>query len=389
MASANVTTPAAVAGAGVLGDTSGESDDCLSVLLGDAGDPDGRLAHDRLPVKPSLAGDHDVGIPYVVLKPRLVQHDLDAGLQNGVCEGQKRKAQAARGAGAGVLLVCLGEGSGGEIRVVGEPLVHLQDHRRRGALLRTVDRAGSVLAAEGIRHIAGDFEGALRKLRDHVPVGDLRQILEPLRAEWDLVPLAVQHPEAQGLEHPHAAVIGGAAADAHDEAPAPLFYSVPNDLTHAVGGGVHGVALRVRNERDARRARHLHDRRPRLVDDTVDAFHRPSHGARHGDRFRPAAHAQSQRLNRAFAAVGQRPHRHPGRRIRPEYPLTYGLPGLQGGEGALQGVDRHCYLHVSPSFLFRSLIPSSAFCSHYTAVRRRNICYAKRILLIFYGIYVI
>ena len=89
-----------VAGGCIRRNHARKGDNRLSVLFCDVRDTARRLAHDCLSVKPSLSGNHKIGILYIILEAGLLEHDFNAGFKPRVGEGQEGKAEAARSAGA-------------------------------------------------------------------------------------------------------------------------------------------------------------------------------------------------------------------------------------------------------------------------------------------------
>ena len=233
-----------------------------------------------------------------------------------------------------------------QLCVAAQPLIHLHNHGGICTLLWAVDGAAPLLPAHGVGHVAGDAEGALLQLGNHVGFGNLHQILQALGPVGDLGTVFVQHTEAQSLEHTHATVVGGAAADAHDEMAAALSDGVPNHLPHAVGGGVQGVAFLLCHQSDTRRSRHLYNGGGSLLDDTVNALHRLAQ--RSGDQYllRTAAHAQGQGFHRSLSAVGQGADTDLCIAHHPLNPGLDGLACLQGGEAALQRINGNNYFHT-------------------------------------------
>ena len=69
--------------------------------FGDFGHANGSLAHDGLTIQPSLPGNHQVGLGYLLFQLRLGQNNLDTRFQLGLSIGEKSKSQPASRPGAG------------------------------------------------------------------------------------------------------------------------------------------------------------------------------------------------------------------------------------------------------------------------------------------------
>ncbi len=235
-----------------------------------------------------------------------------------------------------------------------EPPVHLPDHRGRRALLRTVDCAGSLFAAERIGHITRDAEGAFRQLGQHLILRDFYQLLQSLCSERRLISALVEHPISQSLQHADAAVIGCTSADAYDEAAAAVRNGIFDDLAYAVCGGVHGVALLIADKHDSGSSRHLHDGRSGLLQYAIGTVHGLAQRTGDCDRFQPAAHTQRKRLNRALAAIRQRTDDDFCRGNGQMYPPPNGSSGLQRAQTVLQRIHCDNNFHDALSFPFHA-----------------------------------
>ena len=139
-------------------------------------------------------------------------------------------------------------------------MVHVWYHLWGGSFLGTVDGAAALGAAQDVGDIAGYPELTLGQLGEDSVTGDAGQMGKPLGTVVDGASLRVEKAVAQGLEHPHTAVVGGAASDAHQKTAAALGDGVSDDLPHAVGGGVQGIALGLRHQGETRSPGHLHHR---------------------------------------------------------------------------------------------------------------------------------
>ena len=139
-------------------------------------------------------------------------------------------------------------------------MVHILNHFRCGPFLGAVDGAATLGAAQNIGDIAGHPELTLGQLGENPVAGDAGQMGKPLGTVRDGAALRVEKAVAQGLEHAHTAVVGGAASDAYQKTAAALGDGVSDDLPHTVGGGVQGIALGLRHQGETRSPGHLHHR---------------------------------------------------------------------------------------------------------------------------------
>ena len=252
--------PRRVAGLRAVRNAARKRDHRLPVSLRKARNARRRLAHRRLRVEPALAGHNHVRRADLLRKPRLLQNDRDARLQRRAEEGPQRKAHAARRAGTGEIRVAFGEHRFGKGRKPAQPAVHLRDVRRFRALLRAEHRAAAERAAERVFHVARRAECAAAQFRQYAARGDGAQARKPGRTARDRRAVFVQQVEPERLQHPRAAVVRRAAAEADHKPAAAAGYGVADHLAHAEGRRRHRVALFRGHLRQTRRARHLDDR---------------------------------------------------------------------------------------------------------------------------------
>ena len=183
-----------------------------------AGHPGGGLAVQRLLVERPLAGDHQARAGQPVGEPEQVQHQLDTRLHGGAEEPQRREAQAARGARAGLIPFDEAERPLGHVRPAREALLQERHVLRRGALLRRVDRGGAARPEQRVVHVGGHDE--LGAGTGQVPEPGDVDMVQPgqRRPAWrELGSRCVQQPAAQRGDQARAAVGAGRAAQAeHD-----------------------------------------------------------------------------------------------------------------------------------------------------------------------------
>ena len=225
--------------------------------------------------------------------------------------------------------------------------IERRDHRGRGPLLRTEHRTRAQRPAERVRDIARHTERAARQFRQRLRAIDPVKLRQTFTAARNLLPLPVQQTEPERLKHPRAAIVRGAAANAHDETAASVRQRIPNHLPHAERRRVQRILLRARDERDAGGLRHLQNRR--LADDAIDGIRRTSRRPRHRHRTQLAPQSGGQRFDSALSSVGERTHHAFRIRKRTLRPFGGGVPRLQRTETPLERIDGEYDLHCSPN----------------------------------------
>ena len=156
-----------------------------------------------------------------------------------------------------------------------------------------------MLAAEGVIHVAGHGDG---KLRQGIGPDNAPDAADVAGKRLHFPALFVQKAVAQGRRHAYAAVVGGAAPDAHQHPAAAGGGEQPQQLPHPVGGGVEGVQPAL-HQRKPGAAGHLHDRRT-VGQDAVGAVDGPP--VRPGDESEALLAAQQLQigLHHPLAPVG-------------------------------------------------------------------------------------
>ena len=287
----------------------GDADHRLAVALGDAGDADRRLAVHGLEVDTALAGDHQVGVAHVRVEVHRRGDDLDAGLERGAEEGQHRRAHAAGRTRARHRVDRHAEVAPDDAGEAGEVGVERLHHLGRGALLRAKYRRGPTRAGERVVHIAGDFDAAFGQARIERGDVDTFQAGEITTAAVELAALEIEQTRTERLHHAGAAVVGGAATNAEDEAARTGVERGADQLAGAAGAGEERVAPVRRNQRQAAGGRHLDHRGVAIAGEAVEGLHGFTERAadRHG--LLASAGRGDHRVHRALAAVRHR-HQH-------------------------------------------------------------------------------
>ena len=213
------------------------------------------LARRALGVDAALAGDHHIRALQQLVHACRVQQQLYARLQAGAAEGQQGRAQTAGRPRAGDAAKVNAQFLPDPLRKGADIPVHGADLLRRKALLGAENGAGAPWAPEGVVHVAGHGDVQLRQSfrPDNVPdPADIAGIRLHCLAAF------IQKTIAQGRRHTHAAVVGGAAPDAHQHPAAAGALQQLQQFSHAAGGGVERVQPAL-HQRQAGAARHLHN----------------------------------------------------------------------------------------------------------------------------------
>ena len=172
---------------------------------------------------------------------------------------------------------------------------------------------------------------------------DARQAVQVAAAGFEVAALGVEQTEAEGLAQPGPAVVGRAAADAHDHATRPGGDGRQQQLAGAPRGRDQGVALRRRHEHQPRGGRHLEHGGPTVAQQAETGDDRLAQRAGHLGFAVRAAGRGHQGLDGSLAAVG---HRHLVDRCagrRPGHAARHRRRGLEGCQAPLELVrgDHH------------------------------------------------
>ena len=203
-------------------------------------------------------------------------------------------------------------------------------------LLGTEHRCRAGGAAEGIVDIAHGDDLQRRHRRVHpryIHGGDLSQG----SAHGDEgFPRSIDKPDAAGTGRAAAAVVGGAAAQAHHRPLGAVVRRVDQQLPHAVGGGGFRVLLPY-DLRKARRRGHL-DHRRAVGQQGIKALQGPSLRTGDGPDHPLSAQGRQKGLGTALSAVGHRQRHHLCLGQHPADPRLHGRADLGRGHGPLEGI---------------------------------------------------
>ena len=264
------------------------------------------LAVDALAVDAPFAGDHQRSVFDLLRQPERLGDNFDAASQIRLAEGVQRRAHAARRAAAGNMQHVDIEIALNNRRIVRQRAVQLLHQLRRRAFLRTEDSRRAVAAGQRISHVARHFETALPHARVQSADINFCQPRQRAAAEADLVLLFVQQPRAQRLHHARAAVVGGAAADADNDMPDALVQRALDQLAGAERSGGQGIALRGGHQLQPAGGRHFDKGGACVAGEAVEGVYRRAERSGYAQVDDTPRRRRHHRLNRAFAAVGNR-----------------------------------------------------------------------------------
>ena len=165
-------------------------------------------------------------------------------------------------------------------------------------------------------------------------------------ARRQFVPVGVQKPDAQGGGHPRAAVVGGAAAQADDEAGKAPFQRLPQQFAGAVGGGGQRVAAALGDEGQPGGTGHFDNRRFAVAHHAPAGFQGLAQWPGHLAGEHLPAGAFHQGVQRAVAPVGHRRQHYCGLGQSGGHPPGDGLRRLQPGYSGLESLRRNHDFHT-------------------------------------------
>jgi hypothetical protein len=157
--------------------------------------------------------------------------------------------------------------------------IQFRNHRRRGPFLRAVHYRRAPLPGQGVVHIAGHLDFAIPQAGIKTADIDGRQPTQGAAAGRKVLPLPIQQPDAQGLQHPRTGIIGSTAADTDNQVPQPIIQGPADQLAGAETAGQKGVAPVCGHQGQTAGRSHFYDRGPAIAADTVESFHRRSQRA--------------------------------------------------------------------------------------------------------------
>ncbi len=258
--------------------------------------------------------------------------------------------------------------------------VRVEDSHDLGGrpLLRPENRGSALRTDERIVDVAGDLDRALREARVESGDVDSLEAGERAAAVRQFHAARVKEANTESLQHPGAAVVRGAAADADDESARAVVEGGPDELADAEGGRHQRIAQGRRNKLEPRGRSHFDHRDAAVARDAIERLdlvaERPDNPARDAT---PSG-GRDQRVDGAFPAVSDRQkdvirigiydakslanvERHVERRqaflervrrnddLHPEIPeVATGREGLGGAGGERSGGGLFVWLSGSP-----------------------------------------
>ena len=216
--------------------------------------------------------------------------------------------------------------------------IELRDHRFRSAFLRTVHSGGTLWTGERVADVARHFDF-------QPPPGriDPRGVdaVEPGQCDASarqLPALRVEQAITDGLSHARASVIRRRTADARDHGFHARAARSVQDLPETVGGRDAGVAPVSCDKRQPRARSQLDNRRGPVIDDAVGCLNPLAQRSFDTHFDQPSRVRSDQRVDGAFAAVGDRDLAHLGlRKDRADAALDGGSR-CRGAEAALERI---------------------------------------------------
>ena len=161
-------------------------------------------------------------------------------------------------------------------------------------------------AAQRVVHIASHFQRNV--LQAGIQAGKIRprQLRQTAAAVADGCAVFIQQIRAQCLQHPRAAIVGGAATNAEQD----FFHTVvqrrQNQFACAVAGGDERIALAGRHQMQARSRCHFNNRGFAVARNAVVRGNAVAQRRGYFGGVQRASGGINQRLHRAFAAIRHR-----------------------------------------------------------------------------------
>ena len=218
-------------------------------------------------------------------------------------------------------------------------MIHLVDHRGSGAFLWPEHGTASMFAAERIGHITGNAEGAFRKLRENVIIGDRTKVGETGGTEADLSAVFIQKSESKCLKHADPAIVGSASADPDNKMSASASYRIPDDLADTVGRCGKRISLFRGDQRDPGGTGHFDDRGLAFFEDAVAAGDWFPQRARNGNLGEYPAASGGEGFYRSFASVRKRADRDFGVRMDLLYSVSGAFACFHGCQASFERID--------------------------------------------------
>ena len=308
-----------------VAEAAGQGEHRHAVAAGEGGDAQRRLAVQGLAVETALAGDRQVGADQRGLQTGDFGDQLDAGAKARRQEALRGEAHAAGRTAARLVARVAAQRRRAAVGEVGEGSVELRHLRGVGAFLRAEHRRGAVRSAQRVVDVAGDLDGHPGEARVEAAGVDARQLRQRRTARRQRAAGGVFQVHAEGAQHAAAGVVGGAAAEAEDDAHGAGVQRGADQLAGAVAAGAQHVALGRRHPLQAAGRGHLDQRAALAGQPAPVRQQRRAERAAHPALALLAAGGREQRRHGAFAAVGHRPAQQLG--LRPHLAQAGGDDG--------------------------------------------------------------
>ena len=315
-----------------VGKTAGEKRYTDACTVGALGDAAGDLAHEGLAVGATFAGDDPVGGTEGIVEADGVEDEVDAGDEAGAEAGEDACADAASGTATG--------GGGGECprRVrrgaigredlgdVAETGVEGLNGLRGGAFLGGEDVCGAGGTVEGSPDVAGGGEGESGEFGRRNDGGHAGEVGAggtggKIRAR------GIEEAEAERLEEAEADVVGGAAAEAEDDAAGIGGEGGAEEFSGAVGRGAEGIAERRGNEGKTAGGGDFDERGRAIAGKAEGGFHLLEEWIVDADGNTASVCGGDENIDQTLAAIG---HGH----------ATGGVAETESGGGRSAGLGR-------------------------------------------------
>jgi hypothetical protein len=202
----------------------------------------GDFAGERRFVVAAFAGDDDIGGGEPFGESGDAGNDVEAAFDGGAKEGVEPAGETSGRAGPGERAEVDAGGTPGDGGESLERFFEEIDFGGRGALLGREDAGGAVGAAEGRGDVGGHGDGEGAEPRRGAPF-DAFEAGEWTTAGWEVGAGCIEEASAEGAECAGAAIGGGAAADADEQARGPFGGGRGDEFADAEAIGAEGIAF--------------------------------------------------------------------------------------------------------------------------------------------------
>ena len=328
-------------------DTAGEDDGGDSLSPSAAGDTHRGFVVDGGLVGAAFAGDDQVSALEMAVEFEDLADHIDTGAEVGAGEGDEASAEAAGGSGALAVEDVDAQVLFNDAGEVGEGCIEFGDDAGGGAFLGAEDGGCAGGAAEGVGDVGGADDGGRSQVGVDGGAVDGREAGEGRAAGGEGLAGLVEETDTEGGGHAGAGVVGGAAAEADNDAGVAEVEGFLDDFAGAAGGGGAGIAAFGRDEGEAGGAGHFDHGGYAVAHDAPEGFDGLTQGAGNDAAAHFAAGGVDQGFQGAVAAVGH--WNEDGFSVggSAEDAALDGLGGLQGVEAAFETLGGDYDFHGS------------------------------------------